>query len=154
MKKHFMSKLSELSFADILAFLKLSQWDSKILTEVANELVQKISSLSVKMRNDLAVNLRKLEKNHYFLPNRENSIFELARINYCLGNYAEAVRLYKISIKHYGESLETLFNMGLSAYYANQKQLSCDIIKKLVKLDPKDTEAIEWLDRIEKELNL
>ena len=106
------------------------------------------------MKHNILSNLKKIERNHFFLPNKENTIFELARINYCLGNYAESVRLYKVSIKFYGESLETLFNMGLSSYYANQKKLALECLEKLVRLDPNDKEAEEWVERIKKELKL
>ncbi|MBT4989305.1 MAG: tetratricopeptide repeat protein [Rickettsiales bacterium] len=154
LKNFYMDKIDSLSISEMVALLSLSNYDSKILLDIANPFVQKLSSISIKMKHNILSNLKKIEKNHFFLPNKENTIFELARVNYCLGNYAESVRLYKISIKYYGESLETLFNMGLSSYYANQKKLALECLEKLVKLDPNDKEAKDWIERIKKELKL
>ncbi|MBT4921901.1 MAG: hypothetical protein HON23_02680 [Rickettsiales bacterium] len=154
LKNFYMDKIDSLTISEMMALLSLSNYDSKILLDLANPFVQKLSSISIKMKHNILANLKKIERNHYFLPNKENTIFELARVNYCLGSYGESVRLYKISIKYYGESLETLFNMGLSAYYANQKKLALECLQKLVQLDTNDKEAKDWVERIKKELKL
>jgi tetratricopeptide (TPR) repeat protein len=154
LKNFYMDKIDTLSISEMVALLSLSNYDSKILLDIANHFVQKLSSISVKMKHNILTNLKKIERNHFFLPNKENTIFELARVNYCLGNYAESVRLYKISIKYYGESLETLFNMGLSAYYADKKTIALECLEKLVKIDQNDQEAKDWVERIKKELKL
>lgn len=153
LKNFIIPKASSMSVQELMSLLKLSNWDAKVLLDIANALVRKFNDIPERLKNELKANLRHLERNHFFFPNNENPIFELARINYCVGDYAESVRLYKISMKHYGESIEILFNLGLSYYYVKKLKEAKECLEKLVARDPSDTEAKEWIERITREMS-
>lgn len=152
MKNFIVPKAGTMSVQELMSLLKMSNWDAKVLLDIANSLIRKFNEMPLRMKNELKLNLRHMERNHYFFPNNENPIFEMARINYCLGAYEESVRLYRISIKHYGESIETLFNIGLSYYYTKNLREALQSLEKLVSKDPSDSEAKEWIARIKSEM--
>ena len=143
----------KMSIQELLAFIKLSNWDAKVLLDIANPLIRKFASASARLRNELKANLARMEINHFFLPNSENPIFELARLYYCYRNYGESVRCYQKSMRLYGKTIEALFNVALAYYYDKQLENALQCHLDLLKLDPKDQEAKDWADKIRKELD-
>ncbi|NQY73933.1 MAG: SAM-dependent methyltransferase [Candidatus Margulisbacteria bacterium] len=138
----------DVSLQDILATIRLSEWDPKIVMAFSNQLIEKIPNAGISFKEELSQNMGRIRQNHFHIPNQSSHIFEIGRLYYALGEFEEAIDCYKESLDSYSEDWGAHFNVGLSYYYLEKDDEALTHFKKALELSPDSDMVQEWIDKL------
>ena len=102
-----------LDFAQLLALVRLSGFDPRVLRDCLPALWEKLDNAGDVERRELARVVERAVVNYYHLGEARDLFFEFAMLSYALGDYRGALALYQRSRRHYGDAAATFWNMAL-----------------------------------------
>ena len=97
----------------LVSFLALSEWDPYIFDKFINEFIDKISTGTRVVQNELRVGLKLLAENFYYLPSTFDTPFQVGLCYFHLGDFHEALPLMQTSIEYFGQQYHSVHCMGL-----------------------------------------
>ena len=102
-----------LDIAQLLALVRLSAFDPRVLRDCLPALWEKLDNASEVQRQELARAIERAAANYYHLGEPRDLLFEFAMLSYSLGNYGGGLALYCRSRQYYGDDAATFWNMAL-----------------------------------------
>ncbi|MDC0711292.1 tetratricopeptide repeat protein [Stigmatella sp. ncwal1] len=109
------SQYSMLEVEHILALLRLSRYDPRILRDCVPVLMMHAGSLSPMERQELADVVSRVWENYFHIGEARDLPFEFAGLLHTLGEPTAALALFQESLCLYGEDPRTFWNMALCA---------------------------------------
>ena len=103
----------QLSAAELVSVLRLTNWDSYTLLAIQDTLIEKIADADTATREDIRDALSEVYEHHYPMPGEGDLPFALGLILYELGDYAEALDCFEASLDRFGPDESTEYNIGL-----------------------------------------
>lgn len=100
----------------MLALLRLSHWDPRVLDRLAPHLWERLDALDPPDRAELAASITRAAANHFHIGEETDVAHAAGLLLHALGAYAEALDLFDLSLKRHGDDPRTYWNMGLCAY--------------------------------------
>lgn len=128
-----------------------SKWDPHVSKIYAPHTKDEIASADPDLRDAFIKGMPKIEENFYFIPNRQDPFFDMAMLYHSAHCYQEAMESYEKSIRYFGISFSTAYNIGLCYYLVDQFDKALAAFEKAVELDPNSEEAADWVKRIKEE---
>jgi tetratricopeptide (TPR) repeat protein len=104
---------SELSVSEIVALLRLSNWDAFTLHGVTDVLADKVGDADAAVQEDLRAALFEIHDRHYGVPGDEDLPFAIGRLLYEMGDYEDALDYFEASLEQYGPHPATEHNIEL-----------------------------------------
>src|SRR5262249_41153436 len=110
-----------LTFNQLLATLRLSRYDPRILLDCLFSLSPHVGEVSAGQRRDLLRSIELTWENYYFIGEPRDLPFEIALFLHLLGEPAAALRFFERSLALFEEDPRTHFNMGVCLYALGRK---------------------------------
>ena len=99
---------------DLLATLRLSQWDPYVLSSLVDSIIVKLPEVSSLFVAELEEGIFHMLNNYYFIPSETKHLYDIGRLLHETGNFELAVQCYLKHIELFEESWEVLFNLAVS----------------------------------------
>ncbi len=103
----------ELSAAELVSILRLTNWDSYTLLAIQDTLIEKIADADGATREDIRDALSEVYERHYPMPGEGDVPFALGLVLYELEDYAEALDCFEASLDRFGPDAATEHNIAL-----------------------------------------
>jgi len=141
------------SLANVVALLKLSNWDPDIYFKFRDLVLVQVSSASCKLRSDLIKGMPHIWANYFELDKEKDVAFEIGRFYYGVLKYSEALKYYGISTNTLGEHHVTYHNMGLCQYSLGNLDSALTYFRKALALKKTYEKASNWIEKVTRELS-
>jgi tetratricopeptide (TPR) repeat protein len=132
----------------LLAYIRLSGFDAKIMLACYPALVDRIEHATESEKQELYRVIQEVWEVYYPLGEERDMPFHLAVLLYEMGYFAEAIEHYDRSVKLYGPSAAVAYNTSLCHYYLRQFEAAFESIKAALVLDPDCEDARRLLVRV------
>ncbi|NNB97281.1 tetratricopeptide repeat protein [Corallococcus exiguus] len=119
-----------LEFEQLLAHVRLSRYDARILGDCLPAFSQKVAALSAQERTELAQAIGRAWANYFHIGESRDLAFAFAACLYQLGEPASALALFEESLILYGEDPRTLWNLAMCLFALGRPE---DAARSLVK---------------------
>jgi hypothetical protein len=103
----------QLALAQLLALLRLSCCDLRLLRDCAATLLAQLETARDTERQELCRIVEEAAADYYHLGEPRDALFDCAMLLQAAKDHAGALRLYRRSRQYYGESAATFWNMAL-----------------------------------------
>jgi len=140
------------SLGNIVALLRLSNWDPDIYFKFRDQILAQVASASCKLRNDLIKGMPRIWDNYFELDKEKDVAFEIGRFYYGCLKYGEALKYYGLSSDTLGEHHVTFHNMGLCHYSMGNLETALGYFKKALALKSTYEKAASWIEKVSKEI--
>jgi len=126
----------DLSLAQILAYLRLSQWDTQAFLSCFPTLLEQSENLTIVEREDLYQVVQEIWEVYYPLSEKVDLAFYLGMLLYSMAFFPESLGFFNCSIQDYGANASTLYNMAMCYYNLGQLTTALAYIDKTLHKDP------------------
>lgn len=130
LKKMSYDKIASLSTEDLIAMLRLSNYDSTIFKNYLPRLKQLVGELSMGDRRRLAQTMHKVWDMYFTIHEPFDLPFELGGFFFDLAFYKEAKFYFEQSIKLFGPKPDSYYNMALCHYQLREDKQLVNLIQK------------------------
>lgn len=144
---HF-KKLEPLNLELLLSQLRLGQYDPYVFSLYLTPLCEIIKTATGELQAAYLESLPQFFAHIYPLPMGRDHYFSLGYFAHTLSCYALAEDYYHISLTHYGERFDTLFNLGLSTFAQEKYSLAQGYFTRALPLTDSPEGTQNWLDKI------
>ncbi len=140
--------IAKMNTKEIIAWLRLSGYDSTLFKNILPLIKQLIRQISVNERTRLAQTMHRIWDGYFTLDEEFDMAFEIGGMMYALGYYQEALDYFAFSIKQFGEKADIYYNKALCHYHLHQDDLFLKIVKEAKAAFP-DYENFKQLDKLD-----
>lgn len=149
-KKRFDEHLHELSFNEILASLKLSRWDVRILQLCqARLLVLTTTGLTLRQQETLQQAVENIWQGYFDLGEEYDLAFDLGALLVNAGLFEEGLPFLQHSLQRSGEHSATFFNMGVAHAHEQRWEAALECSQRALALDGGSQEAANLQRQVE-----
>jgi tetratricopeptide (TPR) repeat protein len=143
--KHARKSLASMSLEDILAYLRLSYFDSQQLSCCLPRLLKLAPGLDQDQRQALTGAVDRVWEQYFPLVEAFDLGFQIAGLLYALDDYAGALVYLERSVESYGEFAGTLYNMAVCHKLLGHQDEAESLARKVLQFDPGNRQAQELL---------
>ena len=144
LKKLLEARDKSLSLQEMLAYLRLSQWDSIIFLTSFSALIQQIKAAPDKVfYPDVLATVNQIWDHYYPIQEPQDLPFYLAAVLYTAEYYDEALDYLQESRRLYGDTPGTLYQMALCYACLDQPEAALQWLERTLQLDSKFEAAIK-----------
>lgn len=147
LKKMSYDKIASLSTEDLIALLRLSNYDSSIFKNYLPRLKQLVAELSMGDRRRLAQTMHRVWDMYFTIHEPFDLPFELGGFFFDLAFYQEAKFYFEQSIKLFGPKPDSYYNIALCHYQLREDKQLVNLISK-AKLEFPAYERLADLDKL------
>lgn len=144
-KKLIYSNVSRLKLIELIAFYRLSAYDSTIFIKLLPRLKQVIKTITVLERRRLAETMNSVWGMYFNINENFDLSYEIGGIFYDLGYYAEALNYFQFSTDLFGAKADVNYNQALCYYQLRQDKSFFKTLNKIKELFP-DFELLKNLE--------
>jgi tetratricopeptide (TPR) repeat protein len=137
----------------LLAYIRLSGFDAKIMLACYPALMDHIDHATESSRQELHRVIQKVWDVYYPMAEDQYVASYLGILLYELGHYAEALDLFNRSIELYGPDATSICNRSMCHYGLEQMDTALEYINEALALDPDFEDARALRIKIEAEIN-
>lgn len=137
LKKIIEPHFNSLTLEQILAYLRLSGWDSKIFLGCFSALMQHVEKASEVLCQDLYIAVQKVWETYYYIGEKQDLPFHLSMLLYKMEHYDRAIFFIDRSLELYGEDPGMYHNKALSYIRLQQLDNAVKMLDKALELLPK-----------------
>jgi tetratricopeptide (TPR) repeat protein len=134
---------------EMLSFLNLSNWDSRLFALICDRLVELSENADPDTLMFLLKNIPNIADNFYYFPNCTDVYFNIAIVYQGVHSFEDAILYYKKSIDMFGESDVVLFNVAMCYYSLDQKSNALRFLKRALRVNPNLPQIKEMIKAIE-----
>jgi tetratricopeptide (TPR) repeat protein len=149
--RHARQTIPQMSAADILAYLQLSDYDSHQFGRYLPRLQQIVPDFDEETRRDLVAAIEKVWAHHFPLGEDLDLANQIASLFYAMDDYPLALIYFARSNEIYGEDTGTLFNMAACHHLLGRAEQASALLQRLLMLEPENAEAADLLARLDAE---
>ncbi len=120
----------------LVSALTFSHWDSGLFSIIVDRLESLFENGDSQVVDYLTKGLPHVADNFYPIPAAEDVYFQVASLYYTLDDYDKAITYYLLSLEHYPNDAETLFNLSLCHLYAHRHEEAKQYVKQCLEIDP------------------
>jgi tetratricopeptide (TPR) repeat protein len=131
-EKHY----EALSLQQIVAYLRLSGWDSNIFLGCFPTLLDQVNSATKIWRHELHRAIEQVWENYYPIGEEKDLAFCMGVLLYRMQYYSEALSYFQRSLQLHGSNLSTLYNMAMCHYGLRQLDAALDLVNQVLESDP------------------
>lgn len=132
-----------LDLEQLLAWLRLSNWDPNVFCNVFTALMDRLADAPKHLRVELYRAIRELSRRYYYAGEEEDVPFFLAMLLCQMGYYPDALQYLQRSQELHGEDAATSYNMALCYYQMRQFKKALQCVDRTLALDPQFESAQE-----------
>jgi tetratricopeptide (TPR) repeat protein len=122
--------------AQMLAWLRLSSWDSRIFVASMGSLVKLVRDVPPEVAEEVAGVLRLIWEHHFHIGEPIDVPFALGVVSYHMGRSADAVEYMRHSLRLHGEDVATLFNLGSALLELGRKEEALAAFDRVLEKKP------------------
>jgi len=138
----------DLTIPQILAYLRMANYDTSVFVNLFDRLKQLLSSITYNERHRILQAMHEVWEMYFSLNESYDLAFELGGIFYALGAYEDALSYFHRSEELFGSKPDTYYNKALSYYQLRQDDSFVQIVKEAKLKFPK-FEKFEQLDALD-----
>jgi tetratricopeptide (TPR) repeat protein len=143
--RHAGQHITEMSAADILAYLRLSYYDGAQFTHYLPRLTELTPGLSHDERQAVVDAVDKVWELYFPLGEEVDLAYQIAGLFYQMEDYARALIYFEHSIEIYGQHTGTLFNMAACHQMDGRPADAHSLLRQVLRYDPDNQQARELL---------
>ncbi|GAB4198816.1 MAG: SAM-dependent methyltransferase [Roseiflexaceae bacterium] len=151
LKKGIEPHYAALSLAQILAYLRLSGWDSNIFWGCLPSLLARAAEADAGLRAELCAAAAHVWAGYFPIGEADDLAFHIGMLLYALGAYPQALRYWQYSLRLYGPHPSTTYNLAMTAYQLHQREVALTYLEQTLALHPTFAEARAMRIAIESE---
>ncbi|MDB6096468.1 MAG: hypothetical protein JWM09_746 [Francisellaceae bacterium] len=140
----------ELKF--LLAHMHFCQWDPHIFRLILDKLNKEIMHAEFDVQQGFIMGMHKVWDNFYYMPNNQDTPFEIGIFYHTIQNFNEALKYYFKSRKYFGEQFHVLYNIALCECALEDKSSALINFTNAYKLNPESEETKDWIEKLKDEL--
>lgn len=144
--RHVRPYISQMSFEDILAYVRLGFYDSYQFGLYLPRLKELAPSLNPSQCQALAGVIDKVWESYFPLGEAVDLAYQIACLLYELDDYVRALAYFERSVELYGSHSGTLYNMAACHHLLGHPAQAGALLKTVLKHDPDNQEARLLLD--------
>lgn len=137
--------VAEMRVEHILAYLRLSYYDSHQLGRYLSRLMELAHELNPDERRAVSNAIDKVWELYFPLGEDLDLAYQIACLLYEMDDYAQALTYFERSIEIYGEHAGTLYNLAACHQLMGQSVRAEALLRKLLKYDPGNQQAVALL---------
>lgn len=151
--RHF-RETSEFKINTILSHMHFSRWDPYIFSVFADKIIREVPNASLNIQRGFVAGVDRLIANTYPMPGAEDHYLNIGVLLHNLHQYEKALRLYELSLQHYGEKFPNVFNLGLCHYMIGEFKQALPYFELAKEMDAGDesARAEDWYQETMKQL--
>ena len=130
LKKMSYDKIESMSTEELIAMIRLSNYDSTIFKNYLPQLKQLSEKLSMSDRRRLGQTMHKVWEMYFTIKEPFDLPFELGGFFFDLSFYEEAKFYFEQSMKLFGPKPDSYYNMALCHYQLREDSLLVELIQK------------------------
>lgn len=138
----------------LLAHMNLCRWDPHIFRLITGKINERINEKEIDpiIREGLIEGMPKIAANFYYMPNNQDTMFEIGIFFHTIQDYQQALYYYQQSTYYFGPQFSVIYNIALCQYNLSEFNQALESFKQAYDLNRESIETKEWIERIEKEL--
>ena len=135
----------------LLAHMNLCHWDPHIFRIVADKINNKINETTPIIRKGFIEGMPKIAANFYYMPNNQDTPFEIGVFFHTLQDYEQALYYYNISLGYFGKQFSVIYNTALCQYNLSDFKNALENFKYAYYLNNESIETKNWIERTQKQ---
>ena len=139
--KHARQTIPEMTAEEILAYLRLSYYDSHQFARYLPRLLELAPELNPDEHQDISEAVHKVWELYFPLGEELDLAYYIACLLYEMDHYAQALTYFKRSMEIYGAHTGTLYNMAVCHHFLEQHEPAVSLLRKVIKHDPDNHQA-------------
>jgi len=147
-KKLTYQNIARLTLVELIAFLRLSSYDSSLFHKVLPRIKQVVKRVTFNERKRFAQTMHQIWNMYFNINEPFDLAYELGGIFYDLGFYKEALIYFKYSTTEYGEKADIYYNRILCHYQLREDALFLSTLKEAKVVFP-NFEKFAQLDKLD-----
>ncbi len=148
LKKLTYSNILKLKLTEVIAFIRLSAYDSTFFIKLLPRLKQLSTSITFNERNRIAQTLHQVWHFYFNINEPDNLAFELAGFFYDLGFHEASLQYYQYAVDLSGLKADIYYNQILCYFQLRQDDLFTETLKEAKAAFPNNTN-FEYLDKLD-----
>lgn len=141
LKKIIEPHFNTLNLQQIIAYLRLSHWDSQLFLGCFDNLMQQVETASEVLIKEVYTAIKNVWKTYYFMGEKQDLPFHLSMLLYKMEHYTEAITFLQYSLYFYGEDAGMYYNQAMCYYQLQHWNLALEAIDKALQIYPEFTAA-------------
>ncbi len=147
-KKFTYKNISKIHLKELLAFIRLSQYDSTLFKNILPRLKQLIKYITVNERKRLEETMQEVWDMYFSINESFDLAYELGGICYDLGFYQKALQYFDHSVNLFGQKPDVYYNQALCYYQLKEDDIFITMKTKGKQLFPEYLQ-LHHLDRLD-----
>ena len=143
LKAHVERQLPTIELDEWLAFLRLSRYDARVVSDSMSRLLELIPQGGAEQLDELREALARVWATYYSLGEQDDLAFQLGLLQLQMKEYEAAVSLFICSLKVYGDSAPVYYNMSLCFYYLSDLDKTMDCLEICLRMQPDHDKAAQ-----------
>lgn len=146
--KHARPYIATMTVEDILAYLRLSHYDSHQFARYLPRLIELAPEFDPEEQQDVKAAIAKVWDLYFPLGEDLDLSYQIACLLYEMDDYSAALTYFEHSIGIYGKYTGTLYNMAVCHQFLDQPAQAKVLLDKVLQYDPNNQSARELLNTI------
>jgi len=147
--KHVRETIPAMSAEDLLAYLRLSRYDSHQFGRFLPRLTELAPEMDSGLRAEVAAAIEKVWEMYYPLGEDLDLANKIGGLLYAIDDYAGALSYFERSMAIYGPDTGTLYNIGACLHCLGDDASAAAVLTKVLEYDPANEDARRLLDSCE-----
>lgn len=148
---HFHRMIREtdkLTLERLLSHMHFCRWDPYIFSIFASRIHKELGKASGNVVNGFLLGADELQKNVYPMPGAEDHYLNIGVMLHHQNLHEQALKLYELSLKHYGEKFASVFNAGLCLAMIDQWELALPYFERAKNMEAggESQRASDWYE--------
>ncbi|MGB8645585.1 MAG: tetratricopeptide repeat protein [Anaerolineae bacterium] len=144
--------LGGLSLDQFLSYLRLSGWDSHIFIKCFPTLLDQVGSATERQQDEVRRAVGQLWNHYYYIGDESDVPFDLGMLLFKIGDHAEALDFFDISLKLFGPAASTYYNQAVCLYRFDRNQEALDAVNRALEINAEMEQAYRLRAGIRKAL--
>jgi hypothetical protein len=128
--------VEDMALAPVLALIRLSRWDPRVLATCLPALWKHQPSLSAIEAQEVIRVVTRVWENHYAMGEEHDLAFELGLLLHAYGGHREAIALFEGSARLHGDGAKTRWNAGLCHYALGEVEAALGCFAEAARVEP------------------
>ena len=148
LKRTTYQNLGRMSMMELIAFLRLSAYDSMLFQKILPRIKQAAQRISMNERTRLAETMHQTWNMYFTINGAFDLAYEMGGLFYDLGYYQEALDYFGYSVNEYGQKADVFYNQALCHYQLRQDAEFLEVFKQIKVFFP-DYAGLAHLERLD-----
>jgi tetratricopeptide (TPR) repeat protein len=136
LKKGLEKVHESLTLPQLLAYLRLSNWDPNIMAGIASTLMERLHEAPASLKQDVYQGIHRVWDHYFPIGEDADLAVVLGTLLQILDHYPEAMRFYQHSRALHGPKPLTLYSLAVCQHRLRQLEAAAQSVEEALALDP------------------